>query len=118
MIIEYQCLNTQCHCEAAQPYEVQIRSEAVMDEKNVATLFCPHCQNRLVRSPEPSDGNGHTIEYRCPNTHCRNESTRPYAVQIRSEAVMDEKNVATLFCPRCKGRLVRSPGSSDVCTCC
>jgi len=118
MMIEYQCPNTQCHCEAAHPYEVQLRSEAVMDEKNVATLFCPHCQDRLVRSPEPPGGYGNAIEYRCPNTHCSGETIRPYTVQIRSEAVMDEKNMATLFCPCCQGRLVRSSESDRGCTCC
>lgn len=45
------------------------------------------------------------MDFCCPNRLCRRDAA-PLRVEIPSEALMDEQNMATLFCPRCRGPLV------------
>lgn len=42
----------------------------------------------------------------CESRSCSYEN-RPYVLEIRSEAAMDERNMATMFCPYCKQALAR-----------
>ena len=41
------------------------------------------------------------IKLICDNKECRSKNSAPYVYQIEAEAVMDVKNMATVFCPRC-----------------
>ena len=52
------------------------------------------------------------MDFCCPDTRCPGGGS-PAQIQIPNEALMDEQNLATLFCPRCQKPLVRCPESSD-----
>ena len=45
------------------------------------------------------------MKYYCNNPKCPSNDTEPYSLNIASEAVLDEKNLATMFCPLCHGPL-------------
>jgi uncharacterized paraquat-inducible protein A len=40
------------------------------------------------------------MEFTCTNDACRKDSG-PYVYEMNCEAVMDVKNMAAVFCPRC-----------------
>ncbi|HAR33844.1 MULTISPECIES: hypothetical protein [unclassified Desulfobacter] len=54
MDLSYICVNHNCSFPGANPFEVTFKSESIMDENNVASLFCPFCGNELmlVRVPD------------------------------------------------------------------
>lgn len=41
------CKNESCSYEGPKPYSVCIPGEAVLDDKNVAKAYCPHCNEAL-----------------------------------------------------------------------
>lgn len=43
----------------------------------------------------------------CTNPHCHKEDKSGIVITLDQESIMDEKNLAQMFCPRCKSRLVR-----------
>lgn len=47
MNIKYMCENKECHSASDRAYELFLQSESIMDEKNIATLFCPRCNTKL-----------------------------------------------------------------------
>lgn len=47
MRLTYRCKNLKCNYPKEMPYEVNFESEAIMDEKNLAIFFCPHCNEKL-----------------------------------------------------------------------
>jgi hypothetical protein len=47
MNIKFHCRNDE-HCSAeTKPFTIEISAEAVMDENNMASVFCPHCNRTL-----------------------------------------------------------------------
>jgi hypothetical protein len=42
------CLYRRCTFEGTKPYVFNLPHEALMDEHNIATVFCPHCQSKLM----------------------------------------------------------------------
>jgi hypothetical protein len=48
------------------------------------------------------------ITYYCPNNGCKGDDGKPYTQAFVSESYMDDKNIATMFCPRCHQRMVKS----------
>ena len=53
MDIKFACKNTDCKNEDSDDYVMCIPSEAVMDENNMAAVFCPHCNQKLCRQVNP-----------------------------------------------------------------
>ena len=47
---QYKCTNTSCCEENGKEYELLIPDESIMDEKNVAVMYCPQCQCELTRT--------------------------------------------------------------------
>lgn len=47
--MEFSCQENKCSCEEGKPYVLNIPPERVMDEHNIATPFCPHCGNALIK---------------------------------------------------------------------
>lgn len=47
MEIKYYCDNCQCHEVLKNPYVLTLKLETIMDEKNIAQMFCPHCKSEL-----------------------------------------------------------------------
>jgi len=48
MDLSYSCVNHNCSFPGANPFEMTFKSESIMDENNVASLFCPFCGNELI----------------------------------------------------------------------
>lgn len=48
MQVTYKCGNKKCSYRKERAYELIVSSESIMDEKNIATFFCPHCATRLT----------------------------------------------------------------------
>jgi hypothetical protein len=47
MEIKYYCHNCQCTEVLKKTYILTLKLESVMDEKNIAQMFCPHCKSEL-----------------------------------------------------------------------
>ena len=47
------------------------------------------------------------ITYSCPRESCKSSDGKPVTREFKDETFMDERNTATLFCPRCHGPMVR-----------
>jgi hypothetical protein len=48
--MKFSCPEQECEYGGIGAYELNIPQEACVDEKNIATPFCPHCGNTLVMS--------------------------------------------------------------------
>lgn len=48
MNTEYICNNADCGYHDGPHYKLDLPSELIMDDKNLAALFCPYCKNELV----------------------------------------------------------------------
>lgn len=53
MDIKLACQNEDCTYQGAEDYVMCIPSEAVMDENNMAVVFCPHCRKTLCKQDNP-----------------------------------------------------------------
>lgn len=45
------------------------------------------------------------VKYICENKMCRHREDGAYALIVPPESILDEKNVATFFCPHCGQKL-------------
>jgi hypothetical protein len=48
MQVKYICENKKCGYQADRAYELAVPPESILDEKNIATFFCPHCNQKLT----------------------------------------------------------------------
>ena len=44
-------------------------------------------------------------KYKCTDSLCREKNDHVQKVDLPDELVMDDRNIATLYCPRCKRKL-------------
>ena len=58
------CDNSKCPYKGNEPYHIDFAEEAVLDMRNVAAIFCPHCDHemRSVQSLLESENKGGRIE--------------------------------------------------------
>ncbi len=49
MDILYYCQNKQCQNAQETPYVLTLKLDDVMDEKNMAQMYCPHCKTELKK---------------------------------------------------------------------
>ena len=47
--MEFSCPEKECEFDGVGPYVLHIPQEACVDEQNMATPFCPHCGNTMMR---------------------------------------------------------------------
>jgi hypothetical protein len=47
MEIKYYCNNRLCGESQKKTYVLKIKKELVMDDNNMAQMFCPHCKTAL-----------------------------------------------------------------------
>lgn len=47
------------------------------------------------------------IKFQCTNGFCCENSNKEHLFVLPAEMVMDEKNIAVIFCPKCKRELKR-----------
>lgn len=45
------------------------------------------------------------LQFVCDNCKCREGRKKEYIYRLKIEQVMDEKNIAQMFCPHCKTEL-------------
>jgi hypothetical protein len=57
MVTQYCCSRDDCHTADGKPYRLEIRQETLMDEKNIAEMFCPICHGPLTKC-SPSEDHG------------------------------------------------------------
>lgn len=57
MELRFFCKNEKCTYSEPEPFEIKLNMDAVMDEKNIADLFCPHCEEPLTRKTLESSNN-------------------------------------------------------------
>lgn len=49
----------------------------------------------------------------CINPECPQDDEGVFVKVLSQESIMDEQNIAQMFCPRCKSRLVRCQDESQ-----
>ena len=55
MVTHYCCSRDASHTAEGKPYLLEIKQETLMDEKNVAQMFCPICQAPLTKCAQTGD---------------------------------------------------------------
>jgi len=48
--MEFSCTEEACNYDGVGPYVLNIPQEACVDEHNIATPFCPHCGQALIKT--------------------------------------------------------------------
>ncbi len=56
MELTYICENKSCTHVDTEPFSMKLKMDAVMDEKNIADIFCPHCKRPLNKENESEAG--------------------------------------------------------------
>jgi hypothetical protein len=54
MEIKYECENNNCSYPGTTRFEINFKQESIMDQNNIAAIFCPFCKKKMV-SPMPED---------------------------------------------------------------
>ena len=49
--MDFQCQYEDCPFEGPEPYRISLPEEIQVDPHNIATMFCPHCEKKLVMMP-------------------------------------------------------------------
>jgi hypothetical protein len=52
------------------------------------------------------------VKYCCTNPDCKNEDNSAVVKALEQESIMDDKNLAQMFCPKCKSRLTACEDTS------
>ena len=55
-----------------------------------------------------------STKFYCSKKECAKKESETYILELPEEAVMDDSNVAHIFCPRCKSVLTRINPDSPV----
>lgn len=50
--MKYVCTEENCNYEGPGEYTINLNGEACMDAHNVASVFCPYCQNIMRQEEE------------------------------------------------------------------
>ena len=56
MKVRFHCNNDECCTREKEPYIYEIEHEAWMDEQNIATVYCPHCNCTMEQISTPDSG--------------------------------------------------------------
>lgn len=55
MIYKYACKDKDCAEKEGAVFRLEIPSEAILDDNNIATIFCPKCGAELTIEPPPKN---------------------------------------------------------------
>jgi NADH pyrophosphatase NudC (nudix superfamily) len=101
MSTKFYCNSEQCTHADQGPFVLELAAEAVMDRNNLATIFCPLCSSPM--KPLASGPKQHTSQHRfyCHNDACSSHDQGLFFIDLPCEAIMDNNNLATIFCPKC-----------------
>lgn len=94
------CNSVACTQRGKGPFILELPQEAVMDGNNLATIFCPRCGKEM--KPLPTDAEGaDSNRFYCYNESCSDPEKGVFYIDLPGEAVMDQDNLAAIFCPKC-----------------
>ena len=54
----YRCINENCSFPGRNPFEMALNKELVMDDRNMAVVFCPFCKKEMIPAVIPDVTNG------------------------------------------------------------
>lgn len=98
---KFYCNSDACTHADKGPFVLELAQEAVMDGNNLATIFCPRCGKPMrPLPPGPQKASSHHRFY-CHNDACCGDDKEIFFIDLPGEAVMDNNNLATIFCPKC-----------------
>ena len=101
MTTKYYCNNDDCTHPDRGPFVLELPQEAVMDGNNMATIFCPLCSKPMRPLPAASEAAVNHRRFYCHNECCSGTDKELFFIDLPDEAVMDNNNMATIFCPKC-----------------
>ena len=110
MSTKFYCNSEQCSHSDQGPFVIELAAEAVLDGNNLATIFCRHCGNPMQQLPSDSDQSPSHHRFYCHNPACSSLAKGPFFIDLPNEAIMDNNNLATIFCPKC-GREMKASGN-------
>ena len=113
MSTKFYCNSEDCIHADKGPFVLELGQEAVMDGNNLATIFCPKCgrpMKPLPSDPEKTASN----RFYCYTEACGTPENGLFFIDLPGEAVLDNNNLATIFCPKC-GKTMKplAPDSGD-----
>jgi hypothetical protein len=101
MPTKFYCNNEHCPHSDQGPFVLELAAEAVMDRNNLATPFCQRCGKPMQQLPADSNQSPSHHRFYCHNDACSSLNKGPFFIDLPSEAIMDNNNLATIFCPKC-----------------
>jgi hypothetical protein len=55
METKYICTHVDCSHPGTNRFEMSFKAESIMDDRNVATPFCPFCKKEMLLAPDVSN---------------------------------------------------------------
>jgi len=107
MSTSFYCNSESCPHADKGPFVLQLATEVVMDGNNLATIFCPRCGKPMKQLPSDSRKDTNHHRFYCHNETCGNHESGLFFIDLPEEAIMDDNNLATIFCPKC-GKQMKS----------
>ena len=107
MATKFYCNSEDCTHADNGPFVLELPQEAVMDGNNLATIFCPRCGKPMRPLPSDPQEKSSNQRFYCQNEGCSNSDSTLFFIDLPAEAIMDNNNLATIFCPKC-GREMKS----------
>jgi NADH pyrophosphatase NudC (nudix superfamily) len=101
MSTRFYCNSESCIHGDKGPFVLELAQEAVMDGNNMATIFCPRCGKPMKPLPPELQGAPRTHRFYCTSETCGGNGDNPFFIDLPEEAIMDDHNMATVFCPKC-----------------
>lgn len=101
MSTKFYCNSEICTHPDRGPFILELAQEAVMDGNNLATIFCPRCGKpmRVLPTDSPTSVSNH--RFYCHSDACCGNIEGPFFIDLPAEAIMDNNNLAMIFCPKC-----------------
>ncbi|BBO84769.1 hypothetical protein DSCO28_53350 [Desulfosarcina ovata subsp. sediminis] len=101
MSTKFYCNSDHCTDADKGPFVFELPQEAVMDGNNLATIFCPRCGKPMRQFPADTQKAGSSHRFYCHSDACRNDNNGLFFIDLPEEAILDDHNLATIFCPKC-----------------
>ena len=101
MSTKFYCNNDTCIHGDKGPFVLELAQEAVMDGNNLATIFCPKCGKPMKELPTDPQTGALENRFYCQNSACSGNREGLFFIDLPGEAIMDNNNLATIFCPKC-----------------
>ena len=101
MSTKFYCNSDTCIHGDKGPFVLELAQEAVMDGNNLATIFCPKCGKPMKELPSDPQNDTTKNRFFCQSNACSGNQEGLFFIDLPAEAIMDNNNMATIFCPKC-----------------